>query len=251
MPPADTEGTGRARARTGGPVIVIDGPAGSGKSTTAREVARRLGYRHLDSGALYRALTFALLESGHPPDSWPTLTAADLDACPLRLVPGGTAFRVMLGARLLTSELRRPEVDAHVSAVARLPAVRAWLLDRQRQAGEEGSLVGDGRDLGTVVFPEAEVKIFLVADVTERARRRLLQKGREPGSESEVSLEADRLSSRDHIDRTRGIAALKKADDATEIDGTHHSFEEQVEAILEEVRARVRDPDARPPMSVP
>lgn len=231
--------------RKRGPVIVIDGPAGSGKSTTAREVARRLGFRHLDSGALYRALTYALLESSRPPDSWPTLTESDLNTHPVRMAAAGSAFRIMLGARTLTTELRSPEVDAHVSAVARLPAVRGWLLDRQRQAGEEGSLVGDGRDLGTVVFPEAEVKIFLVADVAERARRRLLQKGREPDSGSEVSAEVDRLSSRDHIDSTRGIAALRKAADAFEVDGTRLSFEEQVEAILRVVRARVGDRDAR------
>lgn len=233
-----------SRGRRRGPVIVIDGPAGSGKSTTAREVARRLGFRHLDSGALYRALTCALLESGRPPESWPALTESDLNAHPVRMVAAGSAFRTMLGARALTTELRSPEVDAHVSAVARLPAVRGWLLDRQRQAGEEGSLVGDGRDLGTVVFPEAEVKVFLVADVAERARRRLLQKGREPDSGSEVSAEVDRLSSRDRIDATRGIAPLKRAADAFEVDGTRLSFEEQVEAILRVVRARVGDRDA-------
>ena len=238
-----------ARERARGPVIVIDGPAGSGKSTTAREVARRLGFRHLDSGALYRALTCALLESGRPPDSWPALTTSDLNAHPVRMTAAGSSFRIMLGARTLTTELRSPEVDAHVSAVARLPAVRAWLLGRQRQAGEEGSLVGDGRDLGTVVFPEAEVKIFLVAGIDERARRRLLQMGGAPDSESEVTAEAARLRARDRIDATRGIAPLEKAPDALELDGTHLSFEEQVDAILREVRARVGDRDAEVPTS--
>lgn len=242
-PPARASALGRT------PVIVIDGPAGSGKSTTAREVARRLGCRHLDSGALYRALTFALLESGRPPGSWTALTASDLDAHPVRMVPAGRAFRVMLGARALTTELRSPQVDAHVSAVARLPAVRAWLLDRQRQAGEEGSLVGDGRDLGTVVFPEAEVKIFLVAGVAERARRRLLQTGHEPASEAEVTAEAARLRARDRIDETRGTAPLKKPPDAFELDGTHLSFEEQVDVILAVVRERVGDLEPEVPAS--
>ncbi|MDE0074682.1 MAG: (d)CMP kinase [Gammaproteobacteria bacterium] len=237
------------RGRERGPVIVIDGPAGSGKSTTAREVARRLGFRHLDSGALYRALTCALLESGRPPDSWPALTESDLNAHPVRMVAAGSAFRMMLGARALTTELRSPEVDAHVSAVARLPAVRGWLLDRQRQAGKEGSLVGDGRDLGTVVFPDAEAKIFLVADVTERARRRLRDKGRDPDSDGAVAAEAARLRARDRIDATRGIAPLKKAADAFEVDGTRLSFEEQVEAILGVVRSRAGHRHARIPTS--
>lgn len=237
------------RGRERGPVIVIDGPAGSGKSTTAREVARRLGFRHLDSGALYRALTCALLESGRPPESWPALTESDLNAYPVRMVAAGSAFRMMLGARVLTTELRSPEVDAHVSAVARLPAVRGWLLDRQRQAGKEGSLVGDGRDLGTVVFPDAEAKIFLVADVAERARRRLLEKGRDPHSGGALAAEAARLRARDRIDATRGIAPLKRAVDAFEVDGTRLSFEEQVDAILGVVRARVGDRDAGVPTS--
>lgn len=245
----DVEPARPLRGRERGPVIVIDGPAGSGKSTTAREVARRLGFRHLDSGALYRALTCALLESGRPPGSWPALTESDLNAHPVRMVAAGSAFRMMLGARALTTELRSPEVDAHVSAVARLPAVRGWLLGRQRQAGKEGSLVGDGRDLGTVVFPDAEAKIFLVADVTERARRRLRDKGRDPDSGGALTAEAARLRARDHIDATRGIAPLKKAADAFEVDGTRLSFEEQVDAILGVVRARVGDRDARVPTS--
>ncbi len=239
----------RERGRRREPVVVIDGPAGSGKSTTAREVARRLGFRHLDSGALYRALTCALLESGRPPESWPALTESDLNAHPVRMVAAGSAFRMMLGARALTTELRSPEVDAHVSAVARLPAVRGWLLDRQRQAGKEGSLVGDGRDLGTVVFPDAEAKIFLVADVTERARRRLLEKARDPDSGGALAAEAARLRARDRIDATRGIAPLKKAADAFEVDGTRLSFEEQVDAILGVVRARIGDRDAWIPTS--
>ena len=245
----DPEPARPLRGRERGPVIVIDGPAGSGKSTTAREVARRLGFRHLDSGALYRALTCALLESGRPPESWPALTESDLNAHPVRMVAAGSAFRMMLGARALTTELRSPEVDAHVSAVARLPAVRGWLLDRQRQAGKEGSLVGDGRDLGTVVFPDAEAKIFLVADVAERARRRLLEKGRDADSGGAVTAEAARLRARDRIDATRGIAPLKKAADAFEVDGTRLSFEEQVDAILGVVRARVGDRDAGVPTS--
>ncbi len=236
----------RTRARERGPVIVIDGPAGSGKSTTARMVARRLRCRHLDSGALYRALTVALLESGRPPDAWPALTESDLNAYPVRLVPAGASFRIELGARTLTSELRSPEVDAHVSAVARLRSVRVWLLERQRQAGAEGSLVADGRDMGTVVFPDADVKIFLVADLAERARRRLLQTGRDPVRRQEIAAEAARLRARDQLDTERGIAPLRKAPDAVEIDGTRLSVEDQVDAVL---AAAETDRDAIPPIA--
>ncbi len=238
-PTGGRRATERAHRPPRGPVIVIDGPAGSGKSATAREVARRLGFRHLDSGALYRALTFALIESARPPDSWPALTATDLAAHPVRLEAVGSGFRVMLGARPLDAELRSPDVDAHVSAVARLPAVRAWLLDRQRRAGRRGALVGDGRDLGTVVFPDAEVKIFLVADASERARRRLLQTGGEAASARAVAAEVARLRARDRVDATRGIAPLRRADDAVELDGTHLSFEEQVAAVLAVVDVRI------------
>ena len=242
----------RTPARPRGPVIVIDGPAGSGKSTSAREVARRLGCRHLDSGALYRALTFALLESGVPPDSWPALTESDLNAYPVRTTPSGTGFRVRLGARALGSELRSPQVDRHVSAAARLPAVRAWLLDRQRQAGRTGALVADGRDLGTVVFPEAEVKVFLVADLGERARRRLRQMGvRGRDDDSVAHEEADRLRARDRLDANRKIAPLRQAPDAVAIDGTHLSFEEQVDAILAVIRARLTGPEARTADPIP
>jgi len=158
------------------PIVTIDGPAGSGKSTTAREVARRLGFRHLDSGALYRALTFALLESGCPPETWPQLTENDFGALGLdvTLTHGGVDLR--LGGRTLDAELRSEQVTAQVSPLARLPAVRASLLGLQRAAGREGRLVADGRDMGTVVFPDAEVKIFLRADLRERARRRILER---------------------------------------------------------------------------
>jgi len=139
------------------PVITLDGPAGSGKSTTAREVARRLGYRHLDSGALYRALTFALLSSGIREEEWPLLPREAFDQFNIWLRPAGTRLQVLLGDQVLEEELRTPEVTARVSPLSALPAVRAWLLEAQRQAGRDGALVADGRDMGTVVFPDAEV----------------------------------------------------------------------------------------------
>ena len=230
-------GAGRIHSKSDGPIVVIDGPAGSGKSTTAREVARRLGFRHLDSGALYRALTFALLDVDIPPDSWPELTEADLDAYDVDVEPSDAGFRLTLGGRSLGPELRTPEVTGHVSDLAQLPAVRRWLLHRQREAGELGRLVADGRDLGTVVFPRADVKVFLVADLAERARRRIREtdRGDAPGTNA-IEEEAARLHGRDEQDSSRLVAPLRRADDAVLIDTTNLSVDQQVEAILALVR---------------
>ena len=160
-----------------GPIVTLDGPAGSGKSTTAREVARRLGFRHLDSGALYRALTYALMEAGIDEAAWPELTPAEMDALGVEVVPSGERFDVVIGDRVVSDALRAPEVTARVAKLASLPATRASLLALQRGAGRFGDLVADGRDMGSVVFPDAEAKFYLVADLRERARRRLLEEG--------------------------------------------------------------------------
>ncbi len=223
-----------------GPIVVIDGPAGSGKSTTAREVAVRLGFRHLDSGALYRALTFALLDAGVAPESWLGLSEADLDAHDVDIEPTDRGFRLILRGRPLGTELRTPEVTGHVSDLAELPAVRTWLLQRQREAGEHGRLVADGRDLGTVVFPRADLKVFLVADLDERARRRVRESDPEVASKANaVEEEAVRLRGRDEQDSSRSVAPLKRADDAVLIDTTHLSVDEQVGAILDLARDRI------------
>lgn len=224
--------------RREGPVVTLDGPAGSGKSTTAREVARRLGFRHLDSGALYRALTVALLRSEHPRAGWDTLSEDALRGLGVRVTASGPALQVRLGDQVLDRELRTPEVTALVSPLARLPAVRGALLGLQRQAGAHGRLVADGRDMGTVVFPDAEVKVFLVADLRERARRRLLeQAGVSPG-DADVEAEVRRIAERDERDSTRDISPLRRPDDAVDLDTTHLSFDEQVEAVVALVRAR-------------
>ncbi|MDP2959361.1 MAG: (d)CMP kinase [Longimicrobiales bacterium] len=219
-------------------MITLDGPAGSGKSTTAREVARRLGFRHLDSGALYRALTVALLESGLPEPSWETLPESDLRALGVRVTASGSALEVRLGERLLGPELRTVEVTALVSPLSRLPAVRGALLELQHQAGARGRLVADGRDMGTVVFPDAEVKVFLVADLGERARRRLLEQVGSPPSDQEVAEEVLRIAARDARDAGREISPLRRPDDAVDLDTTRLTFEEQVSAVVELARAR-------------
>ncbi len=219
------------------PVVTIDGPAGSGKSTTAREVARRLGFRHLDSGALYRAITYALLEADIQPDGWDRLTPPDLARFEIDLVPEADGFELHLRGRRLGVELRTPEVTANVSRVASLPAVRSWLLEYQHRAGRLGGLVADGRDMGTVVFPEAELKVFLTADLEERARRRLRQDtGAEPDADT-VSQEAARIEQRDRSDSERQLSPLRRPDDAAVLDTTRLTEREQVDRIVALVRA--------------
>lgn len=218
------------------PVITLDGPAGSGKSTTAREVARRLGYRHLDSGALYRALTFALLSAEIPEEEWAKLPRVALDQFRVWLRPAGTRFDVLLGDRVLEKELRTSEVTAKVSPLSALPAVREWLLGAQREAGKEGGLVADGRDMGTVVFPDAEVKIFLTANLRERAKRRFLERESRKPTDEELGMEAEAIEARDRRDSSRAHAPLKRADGAIEIDTSFLTFEAQVEVIIDHVK---------------
>ena len=222
--------------RTRPPVITLDGPAGSGKTSTAQAVARRLGFRHLDSGALYRALTFALLKEGVLEQEWATLEAQQLTELNVEVEVEGDVVNIYHDGVLLTSDLRSPEVTASVSAVAGLPAVRDWLLDVQRSVGAHGNLVADGRDMGTVVFPDADVKFFLVASLEERARRRLLQDhGREP-SEAEVQEEARRIEQRDNADSSRSHSPLRRPEHALEVDTTGLPFDDQVSLIMRQVK---------------
>lgn len=223
-------------------IVTLDGPAGSGKSTTAREVARRLGYRYLDSGALYRMLTFALLRAGVATERWAQLSAADLAALPVAADTAGDALVLRYDGQVLDRELRTPEVNRWVPEVARLSAVREWLLDTQRALGRHGRLVADGRDMGTVVFPEAGTKVFVQADLEERARRRLRDLGHDTPSAREVKAEAERLAQRDDTDRSRETAPLTVPDGAVRLDTTDLDFEEQVARVV--ALARAVDPDS-------
>lgn len=218
-------------------IVAIDGPAGAGKSSTAREVARRLGFRHLDSGAFYRALTRAALDADVPEASWGSLDAAALDRLEVRARPGPEGFRLLAGDRDVTAAIRDEEVTRRVSHMARVPAVRDWLLGRLRDAARGVDLVADGRDMGTVVFPHAEVKVFLVADPAERARRRLAERGVPAPDAATLGAETVRLLERDRLDSERTVAPLRQADDAVLVDTTALSFEEQVAKIVSLVRA--------------
>ncbi|HAY76676.1 MAG TPA: (d)CMP kinase [Gemmatimonadetes bacterium] len=218
------------------PVVTLDGPAGSGKSTTAKEVARRLGFRHLDSGGLYRALTLALLEEGIPPAQWADLTDDDMNGLPVRVSSPGTEFVIEVAGRVVQAELRGPRVTAHVAFLASLPAARRRLLHLQHAAGEKGGLVADGRDMGSVVFPDADVKVYLVADLRERARRRLEETGVIPKN-SDVERESKIIEERDRQDSQRELSPLREPPNAHLIDTTSLNFNEQVEEVVALVEA--------------
>lgn len=226
----------RGRAGREGPIVTLDGPAGSGKSSTAKAVAGALGFRHLDSGALYRALTYALMKADVPREGWPALTPEDFAALDVRAVPTDEGFDVRVGGRTVEAELRTPEVTERVPALAGLAAARSSLIELQRAAGARGRLVTDGRDMGTVVFPDAEVKIFLVADLDERARRRLRETDTPDPDPAVLAAQKAQLEARDRQDSERAHAPLREPADARRIDTTGLAFEDQVQAVVDLVR---------------
>lgn len=222
-------------------VVAVDGPAASGKSTTARGVARRLGFRHLSSGRLYRAVAWqaARREWGGGTGEVPRDDELErrLEALELELVPDGTGFRVLVDGAEPGDALHAPEVGEWTSRLSTRRPVREAVTRRLREAATRHGLVCDGRDIGTVVFPDAALKVFLTADAAERARRRLADHGLEP-TEERVRREARRLRRRDRRDAGRALSPLRRADDALEVDTTELSPEEVVDRIVAEARAR-------------
>jgi cytidylate kinase len=217
-------------------VIAIDGPAASGKSTTAAAVARELGALHLDSGALYRGLTAVALEL---PRRDAAVIVGAAEARGLSLRQAGEEVIPHLDGRPAEDRIRGPEVTRLVSEVSALAEVRAWVNARLREAVSQGTLVVmDGRDIGTAVFPDAPVKVFLTATPEARARRRLLQRGERP-SPAEIAAEASALAERDRKDSAREVAPLRQAADAMLLDTTNLSFEEQVGEIVRLSRTRL------------
>jgi cytidylate kinase len=205
-------------------IVAIDGPAGAGKSTVARALAERLGFRYLDTGAMYRALTWLGMQRGID------LSAADELAALARMEP--VTFddhgRVWIAGTDVTSSIRGARIDRMVPVVAAHPQVREVMRDRQRQLGQEGDVVIEGRDIGTVVAPNAEVKVYLVADRDERAKRRMAER---PGIGADAL--ATDLMRRDRRDAVR----MTPADDAVQIDTTNLEVEQVVEEIEQMVRA--------------
>lgn len=221
--------------------MAIDGTAGAGKSTTAKEVARQLGFRHLDSGAIYRCATLALLASGRDMDDLGSVSAAEVAGLRVRLDWPDGMMQLSIGDRpVQEDDLRQKAVTEWVSQLSRIPAVRANLLSWQRQAVAPPGLVADGRDIGTVVFPEAQVKVFLTADVGARARRRLAQIGLTEPSPSHLAEEVARLRDRDERDSTRAIAPLKPAEGAVRINTTRLEPAEQAARIVYLVKAALK-----------
>ena len=220
-------------------VIAIDGPAASGKSSTAQWVADSLGWLHVDSGSLYRAATWARLQEPGAPDSWSEDSVLAV-ANGIVLVPRDRSFVPAVHDRVLGDDIRSGEVTADVSRVAQMPRVRLWVNACVRGAALQRNVVVDGRDMGTVVFPDAPLKVWLVADPWERARRRLTQRlGRRPVDE-EIAEETDVLVQRDAKDATQTV----QAKDAILIDTTYLTQPEQVERIVALARAVTHRKDA-------
>jgi len=220
--------------RLKGKVICLDGPAGSGKSTTAKLLAARLGYVYLDTGAMYRALTHFAMKSNIEPSDGDKL-AAVADKVPIEFETDADINRVFINGENVTEEIRTPEVTALVSEVSAHKGVREAMVKKQREMGKKGSIVAEGRDTTTVVFPEADVKIYLSASVKERASRRLLDVTK-MGISTTLEEQMDDINRRDNYDSNREHSPLKKDPGAFTVDTTGMTIEGQVDFIISLIR---------------
>ncbi len=213
-------------------IIAIDGPSGAGKGTVARTVAARLAYRHVDTGAMYRAVAWKARHVGM--DLHNAAAVAALAAHATFELDG----RVLIDGEDVSAAIRTPDIDRAAGIVAQHPAVREVLVERQRRYGEAGGIVMEGRDIGSVVFPDAEVKVYLDATPAERARRRADDPAHAAGRAAGVTAVAEALEARDRTDRTRVISPLRRAPDAVYIDTTGVPIDEVVAQVLRLVEER-------------
>lgn len=217
--------------------VAVDGPSGSGKSSTARGVAQRLDWNYLDTGAMYRAITWWFLSHGVEPDDVDQITARSQDpSLEISTDPNGPG--VLVDGHDVTEEIRDPRVTDAVSAISSVPAVRERMVALQRAAIDRGPIVIEGRDIGTVVVPDAPVKVFLIASSRARAHRRAAELSNHDAS-VEDTLES--LKRRDLLDSTREFSPLVMADDAVKIDSTEMTLEQVVDTVVEMVEQRLSD----------
>jgi len=217
-------------------VIAIDGPAGAGKSTVAQKVAARLGLNYVDSGATYRAAALKVLQSAVAPDDEQAV-ARLMAQTDIRITTEGLQSRVLMDGQDVTEKIRTSEVTLAAAKVSRLPEVRAKLVAVQRSCAVGRGVVMEGRDIGTVVFPSAALKVFLKADPVERARRRLKQDTKE-GRSATLEQTAEEIARRDQLDAERKISPLVAAPDAVQIDSTDLAADQVVEQIVELARQK-------------
>lgn len=218
-------------------VVAIDGPAGAGKSTIAKLVAEKLGYAYIDTGAMYRSVAWRFLQTGQPFDE--AFISGLANTMVIQFRPEAHVNRVFVDGQEVTDAIRSAEVTANVSKVAAIGAVREAMVEQQRRMGDAGGVLMDGRDIGTVVFPNAQLKIFLTASVEERAQRRykeLLAKGEQVDL---AQLQQD-IASRDKQDSERAISPLRQAEDALFLDTSHMNIEQVTEKIMQLVEERAQ-----------
>jgi len=219
-------------------IVAIDGPAGAGKSTVAKRLAKELGYTYMDTGAMYRAFALKAARDGIDLENEDALRAA-LAATNIELHEDAGGPRVVLDGRDVAGEIRTPELSQSASKVSALKPVRERMVELQRAMGARGGIVAEGRDIGTVVFPGAEVKVFLTAGSDERARRRFAElKGNGKGVTLEETVAE--MEERDRRDREREYAPLRQADDAIAIDSTGMTVDEVLERIMKEIKKKTR-----------
>ncbi|MFC6260310.1 (d)CMP kinase [Levilactobacillus fujinensis] len=216
--------------------VAIDGPASAGKSTVAKIVAQRFHYIYCDTGAMYRAITWKVLQAGVALDDEPAVKQL-LDQITIRFEPGTPVQKVFVDDTEVTLAIRQPDVTNSVSAVSALPSIRQELTERQRQIAEAGGIVMDGRDIGSTVLPRAQVKIFLVASVDERAQRRLKDNAAK-GIDTPLATLKHEIEERDRKDSTRKVSPLTQAADAIRLDTTSMSIEQVADKIAETIQEK-------------